>query len=260
MKRAVEIAFIIAALSSLFLAVYVGPVKAASSYTQTVFAGSIDSTIDGKWTTNNEWDDGMTSSVGTLGSAIFRDKYFIDMSGGALSVKDEYLIELFSDNTNDTGDYVQLCYDTATDGGSAPHSDDFRIDYVGHNGTIKTYVGNGTGWAPGTVNDLQMAQQLIASKLNGNNHWITEIKLEKTTNGAGINNDIFIAVYDASRPSDGIQSWPPSASVNVPDGWGLNDASALSPIPEGLGIGTVMILSSTAVIFGVIYLRRHQKS
>jgi hypothetical protein len=260
MKKALKVAFVIAALCSLFLATYAGPVKAVNpNYTQTVYAGSIDATIDGKWTSNDEWDDAGTSQISA--NAVFRDKYWLVMSGTTFFVYDEYLVEFFSDKTNDTGDYVQILYDTASNGGSAPQTDDLRMDYVGHNGTVKTYVGTGTGWTAGTVNDLQVAELVSISKLNGTNpHWTAEFRVEKTTNNMGINNDIMVAVYDASNPSAGVQTWPPGASANVPDGWGLNDASALSPIPEGLGIGSTVILASVAVLFGFYSLRKRSRT
>ncbi|MGE5638364.1 MAG: hypothetical protein ACM3WQ_06625, partial [Chloroflexota bacterium] len=105
------------------------------SYSITVYGGA-DATIDGKWTTDAEWDDAATAVISP--NAIFRLKYYFAMSGSTFLVYDEFLVEFFADKTNDTGDYVRICYDCSANGGSAPQTDDIRIDYVGHNGTIVT--------------------------------------------------------------------------------------------------------------------------
>ena len=263
MKKAVYVAFVIALLCSLFLTLYAGPVNAFSSAIQTVYAAGADSTIDGKWTTNTEWDDGMTSTITSAAGAktgIFIDKYLLDFSAG-LSVKDEYIIEAFTDKTNDTGDYTVLAYCTGSNGGTAPQSDDLKFEIDGHNGTIKTYVGTGTGWAPYNPDQLQWAQLLSVSKLNGTNpHWTTEIKVEKTTNLMQQNNYIMVGFYDASNAAAGVQTWPPNASVDVPNTYGFNDATALGTIPEGIGLAPIVVLGSIAVLIGCLYLRKQQKA
>ncbi|MEJ5328175.1 MAG: hypothetical protein WHU54_08025 [Candidatus Bathyarchaeia archaeon] len=43
-----------------------------------------------------------------------------------------FIIEVLYDNTNDTADYIQICYDCNADGGTAPKSDDVKIEYTGH--------------------------------------------------------------------------------------------------------------------------------
>jgi hypothetical protein len=260
MKRVVSVVFVIAAIWILMLPMYTGIVKAYNSaYDQQVFSGS-DSVIDGKWTTNTEWDDGMTSVLAN-NSGIFIDKYTFVTTDTGFEVYNWVLVEFFTDKTNDTGDYVQICYDSTSSGGSAPQTGDFRIDYVGHNGTLKTYVGTGTGWAAGSLSDVTVAELVSISKLNGTNpHWTAEFKIAKVANGLAQNNGIMVAVYDASNPHAGVQAWPPGASANVPDSWGFDDANALSAIPEGLGIGSMVILASVAVLVGFFCLRKWPKT
>ena len=104
---------------------------------------------------------------------------------------------------------------------------------MGHSGnaSIKTYVGTGTGWALGNVNDTLVAQTLNTSRLNSNAHWITEVRIEKQANGLGMYNGIRIAVYDASNPSAGVLSYPPASQQDVPNSYSLNTFSSASNLP-----------------------------
>ncbi len=259
MRKAVWVAFVVALMCSLFLA----SVKAQTA-TQTIFSLQNAVTLDGKWTNNSEWDDAGTANiVGTGGvSGIFRDKYEIigTFGGSDFDVIDWYLIEFFTDKTNDAGDYVRLCYDGDQSGGTTPQSGDIMVQISGHS-TVQTFLGNGTGWAAGSIVNLRYNQSLSVSKLNGTNpHWTTEIAYDKYNNGGGISTNIMIALYDASNVAAGIQTWPPGANANSPSTWGVNDASGLSTIPEGLGIGSLTMLASVAVLIGFFCLRNMPKT
>jgi hypothetical protein len=262
MKKANSVAITVAIICSLILAMTAGTAAAFSSAIQQVFSASVIPTIDGKWTANNEWDDGMTSyltSASGVRYGAFVDKYVLDFSA-ELSVTDNYMIEFFTDKTNDAGDYVRVAYCTdTTTGGTAPQTTCFMIEYSGH-GTLKTYVGNGTGWALSPIGSTVTIAQLVSiSKMNGSNpHYTTEFTFEKTTTvpNAAQNNYICVQVYDASNAAAGIITWPPNANVNVPDTYGYNDASALAAIPEGVGFGVVAMLSCAAVMVGFCLLRK----
>jgi hypothetical protein len=262
MKKAISVFIISVLIGSLFLAMYAGPVQAFSTATQKIFMAAAGSTYDGKWTTTTEWDDGATANIvsGATTTGIFRNKW--SFIADPLAVYDEYLIEAFTDTTNDAGDYVQICYCSTETGSAAPQTTDFRIDYVGHGATATkvTYKGTGTAWAAAALTDVTIAQLMSISKLNGNiPHWTTEVKLEKIANGAGQNNHIMVAFYDASNAAAGVQVWPPSATANNPNSWGLNDAGAFEAIPESLGIGTIMALASVAIVVGFVCLRKLPK-
>ena len=268
MKRAVSIAFVIAVLCSLFLATDVGPVHAQFIPVphQYAYEEQVIPVIDGKWTTANEWTDASTSNIvngSGVVSGVFRDKWSVVISS-TISVTDYYLIEFFTAHTNNTGDYVELCYDTTQAGGSAPISSDFMIEIPGHNGTALTFVGNGKGWVSGSIAlepNPWWAQLVSISPLNGTNpHWTTEIAVDKSDNGGGIDCNIMVAMYDASNPSAGVQTWPLNASVNNPSTWGDNNASAnlfTAPyLPEYLGIGPILLLCSVATVAAFYGLRK----
>jgi hypothetical protein len=209
------------------------------SYPTTIYSQKWASGIIGYWDNRTEWSDAASPS-GLPANLVFRNKWSVSFVGGALKVYESYLIEFFGDNTNDTGDYVQICYDSNATGAAAPKAlqgnastPDVRIDYVGHSGnaSIKTYVGNGTGWALGNVNDTLMAQTLNTSRLNSNAHWITEFRIEKQANGLGMYNGIRIAVYDASNPSAGVIAYPPASQQDVPNSYSLNTFTSTSNLP-----------------------------
>jgi hypothetical protein len=79
---------------------------------------------------------------------IERFKY--DGNARAGDIIEFALIELYTDNTNDSGDFFQYCLDVGANGGSAPQTDDILINYTGHN-QLTLYKGTGTGWAPWTA-------------------------------------------------------------------------------------------------------------
>jgi hypothetical protein len=205
------------------------------AYPTTIYSAKWNSGINGYWDNRTEWSDAASPS-GLPANLVFRNKWSVTFTGGVLKVYEWYLIEFFGDNTNDSGDYVQICYDSNATGNAAPKggaTPDLRIDYVGHagNSSIKTYVGTGTGWALGTVNDTLMAQTLNTSRLNSNPHWITEFRIEKQANGLGMNNGIRIAVYDASNPSAGVIAYPPTSQQDVPNSYSLNSYTSSSNLP-----------------------------
>jgi|WetSurMetagenome_2_1015567.scaffolds.fasta_scaffold04740_4 hypothetical protein len=267
MKKIATIAFIITVFCGLLLAtnLNVHNVKAYSSASQSVFSASVTPTFDGKWTANDEWDDAMTSYVTTsTGSVVgaFRDKYVLDFSAG-LSVTDNYLIEFFVDKTNDTSDYVQICYCGGADNAASPQADDFLFQIFGHNGTYKYYIGSGSGWAESSMitPTPKLGQLVSISKMNGTNpHWTYEFQFEKTVTTAGQNNYISISVFDASNPAQGVVTWPPNANSSKPNTYGLNDASALASIPEGISFAPIATLATIALIVGFFVMRKRLKT
>jgi len=70
--------------------------------------------------------NGTTAYRTTFPQMLFsRSKYLVDFSAGFL-IWENFLVEVWNDNTNDTGDYVQICIDCTPEGGTAPQIDDLR--------------------------------------------------------------------------------------------------------------------------------------
>ncbi|MFB3890260.1 MAG: toll/interleukin-1 receptor domain-containing protein, partial [Candidatus Bathyarchaeia archaeon] len=195
-------------------------------------------TFDGKWTTSTEWTDGLQTVISA--NCVFRDKWQMISSSSPLIVTQTFLIEILNDNTDDAGDYWQICFDGTMNGGAAPQTDDLRLDIVGHS-TVTWYRGTGTGWAQTATptSQFQWKDSLSASPTSSTPHWICELIMEKDSAGVGAQYWARIAAYDASNTGAGVQSWPPT-SCDVPSDWGdfpysqsgLNPtATPISPSP-----------------------------
>lgn len=249
-------------LSSLLLITSVGTVMAGTlDYSITEYWATEAATYDGVWTNDMEWVAGPQTPISE--DAIFT--YTLSASGDYSVMNAQFLIEYFSDTTDDAGDYVQICIDPANGGGSAPQTGYGRIDIIGHT-DIVCYAGDGTGWTGIAVDDdIEWANSLSESPLNSTPHWIVELQFDKQINAMTLGqppNGLRIAVYDES--TDTLAAWPPESDVNDPDSWGvIADYSQTpysdEPIPEGLTFGVMAALSSIALIAGSQYLRKRSK-
>jgi len=255
MNRAVLAAFCIIALCSLGLAMKTGTIRAyQEGYEVTDYVALRIPVMDGTWTTLDEWTDAAEKQLDGSLNATFRLKYETDYPSW---VNQYYLIEFFDDATNDTGDYWQICYDSAAElmgiptGGPTPNTNCDRFDFVGHTPAgLTIYEGTGTAWAVTTdytwPTDIEIVDTISGSPLDSNPHWIAEIKIEHIHFAIQPEFWIRIAAYDDSNAGAGVQAWP-AGSVDIPDEWGLMN-SVQEPIPEGIGLGVVVLLTSVAVL------------
>jgi len=252
MKRVLFVAFCILALCSLLL-VNTGTVKAAEpGYVRIDWMPHVDPTIDGQWTSDDEWTlNGEPTTIGT--DVTFRSVWIMNAA-----VDDAFLVEFFNDTTDDAGDYWQMCIDGDQSGGAAPASGDFRIDIVGHT-TLKVYEGDGSDWnevtPPGSI---QWADSLSASPTNSTPHWILEIEFVKADVGAGPEWNFRLAVFDESNSAAGVLAWPPTPR-DEPARWGVQNYE-MAEWPEGFSLGVVVLLSSVAVAVSFYFLRKRPKT
>ena len=249
-------------LCSLCLLVNIATVKASYlNYSHTTYSLQNPVTLDGKWTSPTEWTDGGDTTFGNTSNAVFRSKWEMVSDGSAFSVFQYIIVEILNDNTNDTGDYWQFCFDGDESGGAAPKAGDIasdtmdiRIDILGHN-NLTAYYGTGTGWSPVSAPaTFQWSNAINTSPTSSTPHWILEVKIDKINFGIAADYWLRVAYYDASRAAAGVQAWPPT-SRDVPDNWG--DIPYVSgAIPENLAVGVVVLLSSVAVLVGSFVLRK----
>lgn len=215
-------------------------------------------TVDGKWTSNDEWTDTPATPMG--GNATGKFGYNIqDFTNFGL----EWIIEIFTDNTNDTGDYWQICFDDQNTGGTAPDTGDYKIEIIGHT-TLKVYRGTGTGWTEITPQpgELIRKDSISASPWHSEPHWILEIvDTSKTAGNVQIPNapptGMRIAAYDASTKR--LAAWPPDSNPNIPNTWGLVATFSMEPIPENLNLAAAAALSTFTVAVSAYFLRRRGK-
>ena len=227
-------------------------------YSFTEYYGGTAVTIDGKWTTADEWHDVTTQRIGTPQVAIF--EYKMDTTAGYVMT---WLLE-FADKTNDAGDRWQICIDGNADGGAAPNANDNKWEIEGHT-TLKQYVGTGTGWATQATTGITWKDKLTTSPHDPATHYILEFQIDKNAyaGGWGANpppEGIRVAMYDASNAAAGWQAWPPeSISKDNPARWGLIADYVMGAAPEGLTIGVMLALSSVAVVVSIRYFRKRPK-
>jgi len=258
MKRALFVAFSIVMLCSLLVLINVGTTLASEpGYTRIDYSTVVEPTIDGIWTSSDEWTDGDVTMIGE--NVAFRSTWSM-LSMDPITVTTNFVIEILDDDTNDTGDYWQMCIDGSADGGSAPQSGDFLIEIVGHT-NLTVYQGDGTGWTKVTpaAGELFFANSISASPTSSTPHWIAEFTILKT---AGVIQMVEIwglrvAVYDESNSAAGVQAWPPT-DQDVPDGWGVQNYTQ-DQIPEGLSFGVLVLLSSVAVIATILVFRKRSR-
>jgi len=254
MKRKLSILM----LCSLLLITTVGTVMAGSSgYTMIERPCAETATIDGTWTTDDEWTD--VEMIDMSGTATGQFGYVVqDFSVMGL----EWVVEFFDDDTDDEGDYWKICFDDQNSGGSAPDSGDFMFEIVGHT-TLTVYQGDGSGWTEvDPEGEVVWSDSIDSSPLNSEPHWILEVYETSKTAGVvviptspptGMN----IIAYDAS--TDTIAAWAPDSSADDPDSWGLIETFEMSPIPEGLSLAVMVFLTSVSLVVSLHYLQKHSK-
>ena len=210
-------------------------------------------TMDGNWTSANEWTDAEERELdGTL-TVYFRLKY----AWSGSTVYQYILVDFLNDTTDDAGDVWSLCFDAHHDNASSPQTDDYKIDLEGHSFSgLYVYKGTGSGWVATTSynwgSDLLIMNNINPSPHLSTPHWIVEFKINSTWLSLLNNYDLRVATYDASS-APGAQTWPYSTS-NVPNDWGLT-ITKFVPIPE-FPSAIILPLFMLATLLAVIAYRR----
>ena len=255
MKRAIAMLM----LCSLLVLITLGTTIAGNlDYSITEHPSVTVATVDGTWTAPDEWTDTFIANM--TGNATGQFGYNIqDFTNLGL----EWIVEFFTDNTTDEGDYWQICTDDQNSGGSAPDSGDFMVEIVGHT-TMTLYQGTGSGWTEVTpdAGEITWSNTIDASPWNATPHWILEIvDSSKTAGSWTVANmpatGLRVAAYDANTST--LATWAPDSSADVPDTWGVIGGMSMDPIPEGLTFGVMAVLSSVALLAGSRYLRKRSK-
>jgi hypothetical protein len=265
MRKAILAALSVIAICSLCFAGMVSAYKAGYFVTQ--YQGT-EVTANGtviadEWTDSyHDWlYDGWTKTTST-----WSIKWEM---GGTPNIADQWLIEVLGDTTNDAADQFTFCFDGQTDGGTAPKTDDVKIELIGHgaidaHGTVNIYRGTGTAWAPeGAIvlgTNLIIGASISASPASATPHWIIEMKFDKTgaIAGTGIPSCVRLQTYDASTGK--VLMWPPMSTTDTPDSYGYLDADISGgAIPEGLTIGVMLTLSTVVAVVGIRYFRKPPK-
>ena len=257
MKKIIATTFCSIMLCSLLVLITAGTTMAAEpGYERISYATQVYPTIDGMWTSEDEWTDGDITMIGT--DVAFRSTWeYIDVA------TTRWIVEFFSDTTDDPGDYWQFCIDGDQSGGSSPQVGVHRkFEITGHT-DLAWYMGDGTGgWTEVSLDasEIEWANSLSASPTDSTPHWILEFNIVKNTGTVqlGILWNFRLAVYDASNSEAGVLAWPPT-DADIPDTWGIENYSS-EAIPEGLTFGVMVLLSSVSVLVGYKYFVKRKET
>jgi hypothetical protein len=254
MRKIIATALCTLMLCSLVVIVTVGTAIAAEpGYTRTSYMAAVSPTIDGIWTSPDEWTDTEATLIGE--DVSFRSTWeFGDF------VVTEWIIEFLSDTTDNAEDFWKFCIDGDQSGGASPQPSDYKFEITGGT-TLEWYTGGVNVWT-GPVSldesEIEWAATLSASPTNSTPHWILEFQIVKNSGTVQMVElwNLYVGVYDASNPEAGVLAWPPT-SPDVPNQWGV-EGYTMDPIPEGLTFGVMALLSSISVIVGYKYVKRKE--
>ena len=165
-------------------------------------------TIDGEWTNVDEWaTNGENTTIGT--DANLKSVWFMVATSPTFIINDTWLVEFYTDTTDDAADYFEMCFDGDQSGGSAPEETDYRILIEGYT-DLTVYKGDGSGWVEDPtfpVNNLNWSSQIVATPFESTPHRVLELLFLKGDLGLGIQWNFRIAVYDADTQT--LAAWPP---------------------------------------------------
>jgi hypothetical protein len=223
-------------------------------------------TMDGRWTTADEWSDTTIYPLAGGLNGSFRGKG--DFPADFSYIYTYILVEIVGDITGDAADSVVVCLAMPATffgepaGGTTPQTGclKFEVNGTGATATLTVYRGTGTGWAVYTnwtkPADFTAAVSINVSERSATPHKIIELK----ENGRAFPGNfgepwLLVAAFDASRSASGWQVWPNSSSIDSPNDYGLFNAIS-QPIPESVGVVAMALMSTVAVIVSACYLRK----
>jgi hypothetical protein len=246
--------FLLIALTLLSPALLKATVSAAKpGYTINNYIATTVPTIDGNWTTPDEWTDAEERELDGSLTVYFSLKYKL-VSGTSYNY---VLIDFLNDTTDDSSDGWMICIDAHHDGGSTPQTDDYRISLTGHSFSgLHVYKGDGSSWVETTDfnwgTDLAIVNGINPSPHLSTPHWICEFKINATW--CDLLNDYTIRVAASDASGGGNQVWPDSTS-SVPDDWGQT-VTKFEVIPEFSSLLIPLVLMTAALIAVLAYKRK----
>jgi len=258
----------------LFVLAFAGNVSAYNAaYTHTLYQSAAVPVIDGTYIVDADWIASGREDFGD--GAAFHDQWVMSPNIYCLIVE-------VTDNTDDAGDKLTICFDgtsagttTEPDGGPNPTEYDKKLEVTGHGGsaTIQWFIGDGSGWVAATASGslIELAQSLTTTPTIEPEHYVYEMNIDfhgDTSLGSplvGYAWAQFVSYYDEDTGET--QQWPPAdatpaGSPDVPDSWGYitysEDANPETTIPEVTGFVVMVAVSSVAVV-GTLILRKPNK-
>ena len=256
MKKIFTTTFCTLMLCSLILITFGPTIAAAQEYTRTSYPTQTIPTIDGKWTTDDEWTDGEETWIGT--DVVFRSTW--DSMDG--DVYTRWIVEFLTDTTDDTADMWRFCIDGDQSGGSEPQLAEVRMFEIYGHSNIEYYMGTEQGtWglaSGGESWEIEWADSMSTSSASSTLHWILEFQMPKETTWL-INPiwNFFLQAHDASNTASHV--WPPDADPDIPDTYGEENYST-EAIPEGLTFAVMALLTTVSMLVGYKYFIKRKET
>jgi hypothetical protein len=243
MKKFIVTTFCTLLLCSLLL-ITLGPtIATAQDYTHTSYLTQVVPTIDGKWTTPNEWTDGAETWIGT--NVVFRSTW--DTQGS--DVYTRWIVEFLTDTTTDPGDLWRFCVNFG-------QTWSIMFEIYGHSDLTFYIVTTSSSTEMEEAFPMEWDDSLSTSPTSSTPHWILEFQIDK--NSQFTLGDVWtflLQVFDASNP--GYPSWPPNVEPEVIEGYGVEN-SVSEAIPEGFTFTVMALLTTVSMLVGYKYFNKRK--
>ena len=190
-------------------------------------------TIDGKWTTPEEWNDALAMPLYRPVSSQLNGtgSFYAKHDNGYVYVA----IDFVSDLQNNANDGAGVFFDANHDSGSRANVDDYAFGLSWTTGSSSKFImwrGTGSGWqsAGGKYVELEpvsgsmAASSLSSSPLSSNPHMIYEFRVPKTILSRNyLTIGFMVGAYhnpSGRSPPELILNWPRDGLSDVPGRWG----------------------------------------
>jgi hypothetical protein len=215
-------------------------------------------TIDGKWTTSEEWADALTV---TLAKSFDSSK---DATAYLYAKHDDsnfyFLVDFVSATSLNTAyDGAGIIIDPLHNGGNGPQSDDRRFDSTWTGGQMA--VGRGAAkwdWDNSLPQGVEINMSMTNSSNLSQQHEVSEFKIPFSV-FPELQNTIGFALgaYAGSGASLKLATWPKDYYRDIPNTWGELTVSSQS-IPEFEIIPLMMVIGIVATF--AILNNRHRRN
>lgn len=222
----------------------VGTVMAVD-YERTSYLTTITPTIDGEWTSLDEWTDGEETWIGE--DVVFRSTW--DDDGD--DVMTRWIVEFLTDTTNNPGDFWLFCINFG-------ETWNIKFEINGHTDLVWSIGGEGDWTEMEEAFPIEWDNSISSSPTSTTQHWILEFQINKHSQF-----DIedvwkfLLQTYDASNPE--YHTWPPNADPGYDEEYGTEN-SLPEAIPEGLTFAIMALLTTVSMLVGYRYLVKRKET
>ena len=213
----------------------------AADYERNSYLTTVTPTIDGQWTTEDEWTDGEETWIGT--DIVFRSTWD--------SEKTRWIVEFLTDTTNNPGDLWLFCINFG-------ETWNIKFEINGHTNLVWSIGGEGDWTEMEEAMPIEWFDSLSTSTASSTPHWILEFQIDRESQF-----DIpevwhfLLQALDASNPE--YHTWPPNADPGFDEEYGTEN-SLPEAIPEGLTFAVMALLTTISMLVSYRYLVKRKET